>query len=203
MTLDQWLQEATGRFPRGVRERLAQEYGAHLEDSAAAGGSDDVVKLFGKPAIVEKHLSRSYVKQKQLSTLEKQPRWPFWIFSLTVFLPLIMLIFHKPILSSALSLVFIFTAFAFVLYRTRKQPDIRRANLRNSFAYLVATLSMVRDQYSRNPDSLGIKILGVWMLISLCIWISGSFAQDKRLRRTLELEELSLNRRRINLHSDR
>ena len=58
MTLDQWLQEATGIFPRGVQERLAQEYTVHLKDSVAAGGSGDALELFGEPKQVEKRFQK-------------------------------------------------------------------------------------------------------------------------------------------------
>ncbi len=73
MTLDQWLQEATGTFPRGVRERLAREYKAHLEDSVASGGSGDALELFGDSQMVAKELTRLYVTTARLQLLEEMP----------------------------------------------------------------------------------------------------------------------------------
>ena len=203
MTLDQWLQEATGSFPRGVRERLAQEYGAHLEDSVTAGGSGNAEDLFGKPAIVEKALNKSYIKKKDLLSLEKQPFWIIWLSLGSALLLPIMSLFHRLTLLSALSITIILTTFACIWYVTKNRPPQRRVALRILAAYSILVLTLVEDQLFGSPSSLVTKLLGLVMLLGLFSMILGSLAKDKRIKRTLELEEISLDRRRINLHPDR
>ena len=88
MTLGQWLQEATGTFPHGVRERLAQDYKAHLDDSVASGRSGDALELFGNPQMVAKDLTRLYVTSDRLKLLEEMPRgWYRYLILVSLWAP--------------------------------------------------------------------------------------------------------------------
>ena len=104
---------------------------------------------------------------------------------------------------SALSIVIILTAFACIWYVTKNRLPQRRVALRILAAYSILVLELAEDQLFGSPSSLGTKLLSVLMLPGLFSVILGTLAKDKRIKQTLELEEISLDRRRINLHPDR
>ncbi|WP_407570194.1 hypothetical protein [Deinococcus altitudinis] len=203
MTLDQWLQEATGSFPRGVRERLAQEYGAHLEDSVAAGGSGDALELFGDSRAARKLLGKSYVDEQRLTALKNQREWIFWLIGGMVICIHLYLFLSQPTIISALTVVTVVLVLMTVWFISRTWARPRMVFFRNTLSLMVSILAQVPYQISQPFASH--STLAVSSLAPIIYFFSIPFmiADDKRIRRTLDLEEISLEKRRIKLHPDR
>ena len=71
-----------------MRERPAQDYKAHLEDSVASGGSGDALELFGDSLRVKRSLKKLYISQERLEQIRKSTgfEWFFWGISLLLIL---------------------------------------------------------------------------------------------------------------------
>ena len=128
MTLGQWLQEATGTFPRGVRERLAQDYKAHLDDSVASGRSGDALELFGNPQMVAKDLTRLYVTSDRLKLLEEMPRgWYRYLILVSLWAPAYSLSYRASALSVSclvMETIAFFGIMLFTVHLTKRQQVV-------------------------------------------------------------------------------
>ncbi|WP_407538406.1 hypothetical protein Q0M94_09580 [Deinococcus radiomollis] len=203
MTLDQWLQEATGTFPRGVRERLAQEYGAHLEDSVATGGSEDAFELFGDPTAVRKMLGKSYVDEQRLKALRNQREWIFWLIGGTVICFHFYLFTSRPTITSALTIVTVVSVLMTVWFISRTWAKPRTVPFRNMLSLMLSVLAQIPYQLSQ-PFASPLTLIVFLIAPVMCFCsIPLIVADDRKIRRTLELEEISLEKRRIKLHPDR
>ena len=181
MTLDQWLQEATGTFPRGVRERLAQDYRTHLEESIKAGGNGDVPDLFGNPTSVRKSLKKSYLDKKQFQAIVEQKEIVYW--SMTVLL----LFFQLPT-AIALSLPFFwmsvlstFTLFLVVWRSTKKLEQERRVVLRNILGMMIMVFMMTANQISQPHISSMAWISVIFAFLSFAVGFPDSSATLRSL----------------------
>ncbi len=203
MTLDQWLQEATGTFPRGVRERLAQEYGAHLADSIMSDGSDDAFELFGDPKAVRKILGKSYVDEQRLKALKNQREWTFWFIGGMLICIQFYLFASQPTITSALTVATVVSVLMTVWFISRTWARPRMVFFRNTLGLMVSILAQI--PYQMSQPSVSHLTLVVSSLTPIMYFFSIPFmvADDKKIRRTLHLEEIGFEKRRINLHSDR
>lgn len=197
MTLDQWLEEATGTFPPGIRERLAQEYTTHLEDSVAADGSRDALELFGKPKEIEKRLKKFYYNQKQLTAIFGQKKWVFWIMFGLVSLGLLLSIaislpddFMRPVPIISISSYCIALFIMGLLWNFSKNWTSEiKVRFRNQYSATTCISSgLIVSLASSNSN---IRWLTVAMLIMQIILIPLTLAEDRKLRRTLEVEAAS------------
>ena len=203
MKLDLWLQEATEIFPQGVRERLAEEYAAHLEDSVAAGESEDALELFGDPRAAQQLLKKTYLQQGQFSSLKQRSSWAFWILLGATLCTSKLESAIKLDPQSLLTVFSILMAFFLIWHFTKRQQRERRVLSRYFLAFAVYSLLFVEQRLFARAISLTGVLLGGVSLAALLLSVAPALAQDKRLRRTLELEEISFEKRRINLHPDR
>ena len=183
MTLDQWLQEATGTFPRGVRERLAQEYGAHLEDSVATGGSEDAFELFGDPTAVRKMLGKSYVDEQRLKALRNQREGIFWLIGGMVMCLHFYLFTNRPTTTSALTVVTVVSVLMTVWFVSRTWARLRMVSFRNIMSLMLSVLAQIPDQMSQPFNSH--LTLGVSLLAPAILFLSAPLmvADDKKIRR--------------------
>ena len=202
MTLDQWLLEAAGTFPRGVRERLAQDYRTHLEESIKAGGNGNVQDLFGNPTSVRKLLRKTYLDKKQFQAIIEQKEMIYW--SMTVLL----LFFQLPI-AIALSLPFFwmsvlltFTLLLVIWRSTKKLEQERRVMLRNILGMMIIVVIMTANQMGQPHISNMAWLSIIFAFLSFAVSFPYIAAIDRRLRRTLELEKVYLDKRRIDIHSN-
>jgi hypothetical protein len=185
MTLDQWLREATGMFPKGVQTRLAQEYRAHLEESVAAGDSRDVESLFGQPDTVRRQLKKSYAVSKQLADLNYIGERPFW-FGTAMWLGI--LLFGLTWMSSSQALFLLAVGCAFgtsLLIATYRWTKLRRNAFRGMSTMIFFIFLNTYNCFLGEKTSI---LYGFYFLATGFYLIRALFKQDIRLRRTLELE---------------
>jgi hypothetical protein len=185
MTLQQWLQEATGDSPAGVQRRLAQEYRAHLDESVAAGGVSDPVALFGEPEVTERQLQKSYVHAGRISELKSTTDFYFWlsaVFSLCVTAFALIYMDNTPLrIAAAVNL----GVMLFIWRWTLSWPRIRRATFRKLVSWPLASLfAFVLVALTGS----GVHLTHAVIFISVCSATLGGFREDARLRRTLALE---------------
>ena len=197
MTLERWLQEATGTFPPGIRERLAQEYTAHLEDSVAAGGSGDALELFGEPKQVEKSLRKLYYNQKQLTAILRQEGWVFWmmfglislglLLSIALYLPddFMRLTPIIAILSYSIGLLIMGSLWLY----SKNLSDVVKVRFRNQ--YSLPTLASSSLINSLALGDFAVRLLVAIILVTQLISIPFLIVEDRKLRRTLEVEAAS------------
>lgn len=195
MTLGQWLQEATGTFPRGVRERLAQEYKAHLDDGVASEGSEDALELFGNPQMVAKVLTRLYVTSDRLKLLEEMPRgWYRYLILVNLWAPAYSLSYRVSALSVSchvMEMIAFSGIMFFMVHWTKRRQVVFRNGM--SMAIALAFSGLLQTlQFSVNHFS------GVVFLVSMpCIafYVSEILKDDRRIRQTLRIEDLELEAR--------
>ena len=186
MNLQQWLREATAPFPPGVRERLNQEYAAHLEDSMAAGGSADPLHLFGDPAQVRKSLERSYLTTDRLKTLQGQNlKVLWWLYGLYMLSKIGLFILNPTLMHGlGLSLTAIIPVVAWTV--SRSWPELRRVTFLNQF-----TITVMLSQILFQPgfwDSTLSQISTVFCALCLPFLVHQLHQLDRRLRNTLQHE---------------
>ena len=186
MTLDQWLQEATGTFPRGVRKRLEKEYQTHLADSILAGGSGDAFELFGDPRKIRKSLKKLYIEEKQLRTVRKQTGLRFWVFFILAASFLFIRIKTHSGITQTLMFTFTIIAFIYIWKYSINWQEERQVMFRNTlssvFFPFISFINMTAHM------TLFSYFVGVFLLIALGMEVKNSFLNDVRMRRTLELE---------------
>ena len=197
MTLDQWLQEATGTFPRGVQERLAQEYTAHLEDSVVAGGSGDALELFGESRQVEKRLQKLYCNQEQLTAVLGQKSRLFWIMLCTALGSLLFNIstslFYgagRSILTTAALLYVLAVASQILIWIcSRNWTSGFAARFRNQYSVTIFAASNTLNGLLSSSTDLqwGFALA----LVLFVLPVPFLLADDERVRRTLEIEAAS------------
>lgn len=202
MTLDQWLQEATGTFPRGVRERLAQDYRTHLEESIEAGGNGDIPDLFGNPTSVRKSLKKSYLDKKQFQAIVEQKEMVYWfLVALSLFLQLpIAIVLSLPLFW--MSILLTFTLLRVIWWSTKNLEQERRVVLRNILGMMIMFVMMTANQISQPHISSMAWLSVIFAFLSFAVGFPYVVAIDRSLRRTLELEKVYLDKRRIHIHSN-
>jgi hypothetical protein len=186
MTLDQWLQEATGIFPAGVQKRLAQEYAAHLEDSVAVGGVADPVALLGPPYDVQSTLKKSYLTSQEFGGLSNNflNRWYVPIILASV----VILGFRVLDLKWLLCVPVCWLA---IWWFTHSLPDLQRNNDRSTFINFVIIAIPLIESVTRYFQG---RELGNNMGLNIALAILSYFLfvrNNTRIHRTLRLEHYS------------
>jgi hypothetical protein len=187
VTLQQWLQEATGIFPAGVQKRLAQEYRAHLEESVAAGGIGDPVALFGTPDKVQHQLKNSYVVISRADELKYMSGFSFWMVAFFVLASTIAsFVFESPVWAKASTTGALLMVTAIWKY-TLSWPRMRQIGFRRLFSSSVSILvltcgAVIKEGYS--------KLTFVYLILVVLHHAWGELREYVRIRRTLELEEV-------------
>lgn len=180
--LNQWLQEATGPFPPGVRARLAQEYRAHLEESEAGGGPGDPVQLFGSPLAVQRQLRRSYLSQATYDFW----RGPGVLAGWSSVIGAAGSATHLPGLGWA---ALVIVAMLALWWLTRKIAPLGRSMLRFIFYTLIGTFGQLLSLLLGHPAPPFVwwtTLLACALLPAALVWAVPPFMV--RLRRTLELQ---------------
>jgi len=200
MTLDQWLQEATGTFPRGVRERLRQEYTAHLEDSVGAGGSVDAQELFGDPDKVAKDLTRLYVTSDRLKLLENMSGgWYCFMLLISVLYSPYTLTYQTSILN-----IFYFVTeivlLLLIILCTSQWKRAQKTVFRHQMIMAVVLLFNSSSQTFRNPLNYIFNVAFVILILGVIWNILETFKDSRRIQRTLSIEDTEFEVRRHKIH---
>jgi hypothetical protein len=193
VTLDQWLEEATGTFPCGVRERLAQEYIAHLEDSVAAGGSGEALELFGEPQRMKRSLKKLYVSQERLEQVRKSTRLEWVFLGVASFLTLFnlnsVLKFSGTRFFTHFLIEFILIAVPFLLVWASSQrwEKTRRASFRFSMFSVALSVDSLYGLIFNSPDRsyLTVGLIIAPVMVATLIY---TVIEDRRIERTLKIE---------------
>lgn len=184
MTFEAWLSQATGRFPTGVQERLAQEYRAHWEES----GGGDVVALFGKPGLVRRRLRRSYFTAEEFGFVNGAGEWVFWVGAMLTVVYAVIPASSGSSASALLTNMFVFGSLFGAWAYSRHWNRTRRANLRLGVCCMATVMSPL--QYMQWSETIGIVGGAVLMAFFLgLLWYMPR--EDARLKRTLALEGAS------------
>ena len=193
MTLDQWLQEATGTFPPGIRERLAQEYTAHLEDSVAAGGSGNALELFGEPLQVKQRLKKLYITQERLEQVKKSLKVERLFWCMSVFLILFNLKFVIDFFGTRfftrflLEFILIALPFLLVWVCSCRWEKTRRASFQSSTFAIALSVNTIYSLVFDSPDqsyvTTGLVVAPIMIVGFIYILI-----EDKRIERTLKFQ---------------
>jgi hypothetical protein len=184
VNIETWLSEATGSFPAGVQQRLAQEYRAHWEES---GGGGDVAALFGKPGVVRRRLKRLYFDAQQFQRLQENPNSAAFLFvPLLIALGLGRLgVGLFGIDSGFLAIVSVVVGaglWLIIWALTRPWPAVRRDSTRIMGHMVVATAMQFP------AIGWGNRITNPALGVLLLFAIATLFFNDAKVRRTLALE---------------
>jgi hypothetical protein len=185
VTLQQWLQEATGTFPAGVQKRLAQEYRAHLEESVAAGGIGDPVVLFGEPKIIQQQLEKSYVQVGRIDELRSVTGFYFWLsmsFCLVATVFVFQFLNNNPLRTLTVTT---FTTMLLVWKWTLHWPRIKQIAFRNLISWPLMCLFIFAFLFVMRSN---LHLLYAYIVLSTLLATLGGFREYARLRRTLALE---------------
>lgn len=193
MTLDQWLQEATGTFPPGIRERLAQEYTAHVEDSVAAGGSGDALELFGKPESLKRQLKKHYVSQERMDQVKRSERGAWLIRGASFSLFLMNLYFAIKFYGTSSFTRFLadFLLFAIpfmlILSYSHRWEKTRRASFQLSALMLPGFFISFHGLVFDSPDQSYV-LTGLALSTFMIITFTYTLIEDRRIERTQRIE---------------